>query len=772
MKRSILLLVLSGVSLLLNAQNLTGKLMDENNHPVPYANVILLSLPDSTFLQGAISDEQGVFSLPVTDNTPKILHISCIGYKKLIRPCTDGALGTLTLPDDAVTLNETVITARRPVYRLKGNNLTTTVQNTLLSTLGTGNDVLKRIPGIRMDREKNVEVFGKGTPLIYINGRPVRDNSELEQLNSNDIEKVELITNPGAEYDAEVKSVLRIKTVRPVGEGVGGFVRANAEYASAVAHTETVNLNYRNKGWDIFGQLMSTDTYLNQKENIELEVNGTEHWYLSNPTKIEGKHVRGLAVQGGINYTVNENHALGVSYQLQRLPYSGTLDAIQNFTVMRNETFFDRIEADFSLQKRKTTHKINFYYSGKINGKLGIDFNADYLSGSNCDKIINHELSEEQEDRTVNSLGKADYDVYAGKLVFSYPLGKGHLNFGGEGSRTNHHDTYRNEQEIVPSNKNETNETKVAAFLTYRTELNILALNAGLRYEYISFNYYENHEKQPDQCRTYTNVYPTLSLSLPTGSVRHSLSYTIKTKRPRYEQLNGNIQYSNRYMYKQGNPMLRAEILHDITYQSGYRFLNASISYQYIKNYISSVRDLYTDDGSVSISRDINTDKNQRLNILLSASPEIGFWHPSFSVYFTQQFFRSEFRQTMRSFNNPIAYFTLNNDLILPGNFVFSLTGDYHTTGNDGSLRILSSGTLNAGLRKSLLNERLQINLNGNDLLHTFRRGGIRYNPSGKHTYTDTYNSRSVSLSVLYRFNATRSKYKGTGAANDEIKRL
>lgn len=772
MKRSILLLVLSGVSLLLNAQSLTGKLIDENNQPVAYANVVLLSLPDSTFLQGAISDEQGAFSLPATNNAPKILQISCIGYKKLTHSCTSGALGTLSLPSDAVTLNETVITARRPVYRLKGNNLTTTVQNTLLSTLGTGNDVLKRIPGIRMDQEKNVEVFGKGTPLIYINGRLLRDNSELDQLNSNDIEKVELITNPGAEYDAEVKSVLRIKTVKPVGEGLGGFIRANAEYASAAAHTEMVNLNYRKKGWDIFGQLMSTDTYLNQKEDIELEVNGTEHWYLNNLTKANGKHIRSLAAQGGINYAINENHALGANYQLQRFPYSGTVNAIQDFTVMRNGIFFDRIEANFSLRRRKTTHKINFYYSGKINSKLSVDFNADYLSGNGSDKIINHELSEEQEDRTVNSFGKADYDLYAGKLVFSYPLGKGHLNFGGEGSRTNHYDTYRNEQKIVPSNENETNETKLAGFLAYQIELGKLSLNAGLRYEHTSFEYYENNEKQPDQCRTYNNVYPNLSLSLPTGNLRHSLSYTVKTMRPRYEQLNGNVQYSNRYMYKQGNPMLRPETQHDVTYQLGYRFLNASVSYQYIKNYISSVRNLYTDDGSISISHDINADKNQRLNILLSASPEIGFWHPSFSIYFTQQFFQWEVQQEVRSFNNPITYFTLNNDFTLPGSFVFSLTGDYHTAGSDGPIQVFSSGALNVGLRKSWLNERLQVNLDGRDLLHTFRQGGIKYSPCGKHVYSDTYNSRSVSLSVLYRFNATRSKYKGTGAANDEIKRL
>lgn len=772
MKKSILFLLLTGLSTLLNAQNLTGKLIDENNQAVAYANLILLSLPDSIFLQGTISDEEGNFSLPATDNTPKVLQISCIGYKKLTRPCTNGSLETISLPSDAITLNETVITARRPVYRLKGNSLTTTVQHTLLSTLGTGNDVLKRIPGIRMDNEKNVEVFGKGTPLIYLNGRQVRDTSELDQLNSNDIEKIELITNPGAEYDAEVKAVLRIKTIKPVGEGLGGFVRAGADYASAATHTEMANLNYRKGGWDLFGQIMHADTHAEQKEDIELEVTGTERWHLNNRTEMKGKHFRGIAVQGGMNYTFNENHALGANYQLQRFPYTGTADARQAFEVVRNGAFYDRINAGFSMQKRKTVHKVNLYYSGKINEKLSIDLNADYLSGKSSDKVSNHEISEKQEDRQVNSLGKADYDLYAGKLIFSYPLGKGRLSWGGEANRTNHHDTYRNEQEIVPSNENETNETKFAGFLSYQAELGKLTLNAGLRYEHTRFDYFENGQKQSDQSRTYNNLYPSLSLSMPAGKSHHSLSYAVKTLRPRYEQLNGNVQYSNRYMYKQGNPLLRPEIQHDVTYQFGYRFLNLSVSYQYIKNYISTVRELYADDGSISITRDRNADKNQRLNMMLSVSPEISWWHPSFNLYYTQQFFKAEFQQGMISFNNPVAYLTLNNDFTLPAGFIFSLTGDYHTAGNEGPVQILSSGTLNMGLRKSWMDGRLQINLDGSDLLDTSRRGGIRYSLSCKHAYTDTFNSRSISLSVLYRFNATRSKYKGTGATNDEIRRL
>ena len=253
MRKLILLLGLVLQVIIINAQRISGSLVDEKGNPVSFANVVLLSSKDSSFIQGTITDEQGLFSFDNAENNEKILQVSYIGYKSLSYHVTVGKLATLVLQSDAVMLGETVITGHLPTYSMKGNNLTTNVENTLLSNIGTGVDVLKRIPGLRIDPEKKIEVFGKGVPLIYINGRLIRDNSELEQLSSKDIAKVELITNPGAEYDAEVKAVLKIKTLKPVGEGLGGYVRLVESKSRYWEHTQQANLNYRKGGLDLFG---------------------------------------------------------------------------------------------------------------------------------------------------------------------------------------------------------------------------------------------------------------------------------------------------------------------------------------------------------------------------------------------------------------------------------------------------------------------------------------------------------------------------------------
>lgn len=143
-----------------------------------------------------------------------------MGYKPTCKDCIGENVGVITMEEDSKMLGEVVVKSSRPVTAIKGNALVTTVANTQLSHAGTANDVLRQVPMVT-GRDGNFEVFGKGTPLIYINGRVVQDKNELVQLNSQDIKNVEVITNPGAKYDASVKSVIRIRTKPSQGEALG-----------------------------------------------------------------------------------------------------------------------------------------------------------------------------------------------------------------------------------------------------------------------------------------------------------------------------------------------------------------------------------------------------------------------------------------------------------------------------------------------------------------------------------------------------------------------
>lgn len=134
------------------AQQLSGKLIDENSQPLPYANVVLLSLPDSAFVSGTISGDDGSFTLEATSEN-QIVKISSIGYRTVCKPVSPANLGIVQLVSDAQMLGEVVVKGNLPVTRMKGDAMVTSVENSVLSKVGSANDVLTKIPGITKNRK-------------------------------------------------------------------------------------------------------------------------------------------------------------------------------------------------------------------------------------------------------------------------------------------------------------------------------------------------------------------------------------------------------------------------------------------------------------------------------------------------------------------------------------------------------------------------------------------------------------------------------------------
>ena len=175
------------------ANQITGLVVDETGEPVPFANVVQLALPDSAFINGASTGVNGRFSLERKSHNPVLLEITYLGYERLHAEVTDNNLGTIRLQPQSTQLGEVVIQGNLPSIRIVNDALVTTIQNTVLSKSGTGNDVLKRLPLLTGDNGI-FSVFGKGQAKIYINKREMRDASELDILNSADIRSVEIVT--------------------------------------------------------------------------------------------------------------------------------------------------------------------------------------------------------------------------------------------------------------------------------------------------------------------------------------------------------------------------------------------------------------------------------------------------------------------------------------------------------------------------------------------------------------------------------------------------
>ena len=754
----------------LSAQSVRGKLIDENSHPLPYANVVLLSLPDSAFVSGTVSGEDGTFIIDAASEN-RIVKISSIGYKTVYKPVSPANIGIVQLVSDAQMLGEVVVKGNLPVTRMKGDAMVTSVENSVLSKVGSANDVLTKIPGITKKQDA-FEVFGKGTPLIYINGRKLHDLSELEQLNSDDIKSVEVIRNPGSRYDATVKAVVRIKTVKRQGDGFGFNLRSSYYQSDNTDLIEQANFNYRHNNLDIFGSV-----YYNQMESwqdftLQLEERGTKVW--NHDMKSYGEfYSKMLSGNIGFNYQLNDNHAFGMKYKSGKtLNERNPLSKETNINV--DNVFYDNIKVNScDNYYYDPDHELNAYYNGQFDD-VNIDFNADYLQNGKSSNSVFQEISQTSENRDVHSVNNVKNRLVAGKLTLSLPLGGGTFAVGSEVTYTHRNDDYLNEENYVPTSYSKIEELNATGYAEYNRSFPWGDWSLGLRYEHVKFDYYEDGKHIDEQSRTFDNFFPNISFSTQLGKVQAQLSYTAKTQRPTYSELSNNVFYSDRFTLQKGNPTLRPTIIHDLTLSGAWRFLQMSLSYSQTKDWILNWGELVNEDASLTMLSKRNWDKSiPMFTAFLSASPKIGCWSPMMSVGMQKQWLSVDYFKETKSLDHPLFIASFSNTWELPLGFMIGLDSYIQSAGATQNIYSEKpNGYVNVSVRKSFLNDALSVELRGNDIFKTNRISYSMYSGDYYLYQKSTWDRQEFAVTVRYKFNTAKSKYKGTGAGDSQKSRM
>ena len=469
-------LLLAALSFTAHGQNLQGKVVDENDEPLAYANV-MLQKADSTYLSGTMTDTLGMFIL-TPDPAASMLHVSFIGYETYLAPVKGTDFGTIKMSPDTEMLGKAVVKGYLPKTVIKGDAFVPPVENSILAEAGSAGDVLKKLPGV-VTKDGGYEVIGKGTPIIYINGRLLRDNSELEQLSSREIKSVDVVQNPGARYDATVKAVIRIQTIKRVGDGFGFDVSSKWAQSKYTNLNEVVNMNYRHNGLDIFGSLAYTDAGSFQDTDLYQTLQSSQLLETQQEGYLEGRAQR-LTPTLGLNWQIKGYHSVGVRYRPDiSLGSSSTQDIRTGATLdgmLDDETNTTALKHSDPSMK----HELNMYYNGTA-GKLNIDFNADFHdSRSNVFETYN-EASQYQDDRILNTTSNTHNRLYASKLTLIYPLFGGILTAGSEFSHSMRDDEYINREGYVPNAHTTINESETSAYAEYAYALPFGSLTAGVR---------------------------------------------------------------------------------------------------------------------------------------------------------------------------------------------------------------------------------------------------------------------------------------------------
>ena len=770
MKYIILISVFLGMHLSVNGQSFfTGRVIDELSQPMPFVNVVLLNCVDSAFIQGAVTKDDGTFTIE-TDRNDGLLKVSSVGYQTKYIQAKQGNVGDIQMLPDEQTLGEVVVKGHVPSYRMTTEGIQTNVENTVLSKLGTGEDVLSHVPGITK-KDGAFEVFGKGAPLIYINGRLMRDASELDQLKSESIKSIELITNPGAKYDASVKAVVRIRTKMPQGEGFGFDLRSSYYQSENTDLVEQLNWNYRRNSIDVFGMFYYGLNNIHYESNTTTLVEADTLWRQKFYQQSDYKR-QSLTITAGTNYALDDNNSIGFKYTLKLRPDTKS-NPYSCSVITADDRMYDRLENIVNgIQTYRPNHLLNIYYSGKI-GKVDIDFNTDYLKNQSSNSVVYDERSTDRQNRIVHSRNNERNEMLASKLTMDYPLLGGDMTFGAEYTHTTRNDDYINPEQYVPTSFAQLKESHITPFVEYARQISCFQFTAGLRYEWVDFDYYENNRHLDLQSRSFGNLFPSLSIGTQIGKMQMQLGYTAKTSRPTYQQLSNNVSYGNRFLMQSGNPLLSHEYINDLSMMGVWKFLQFAIGYSDRRDAIIYWAEQETGNSAVTRITQTNIPSLKSLSAQIAIAPKFGLWSPELSIGMQKQWLTLHTDVGNYRMNDPIFQFSFDNVLDFGHGWVASADAYLTTKGNQENFySSRNNGALNVSLTKSLMNDRLSIRIQGNDLFHTEKQGMLMYAGQMQSEQTSWSDSREFVLTLRYKFNTTRSKYKGTGAGNDEKNRL
>ena len=771
--------VMMSLTVQAKTQDVGGRVIDAKGEPLPFVSVALLTA-DSTYIQGATSDVNGCFQIKTTE-TCCILRFSYIGYKTQYVDVNGSEIGAVQIEPDQTMLSEITVKGQMPKTKLTGNSMLTTIQGTVLGLSGTAMEMLAKVPGMMMKGD-DLEVLGKGTPIFYINGRKMKDKDELKRLRSEEIHSVEVITNPGAEYDATVPAVVRIKTIRREGDGFGFDVSAannqNLIFGFS-APSSTLNLHYRHDKIDLFGMVgywkWNTPNDLHITQSTFLKADGGIKNILQESHANNYWHGQGMNYNLGFNWQFNEHHSAGARIERQ--------DQFKTYNDMWVDTENNIYGRDLSHQNNHRHYPYcwqgNAYYNGQV-GKLNIDLNVDFVtekenSQNHIDVIMPNSQVMEQTSHSSSRL-------WATKLVLTHPVWKGQLQVGTELSFVKRQSGSSITNYPLPSNDSEVDEKNMAAFVSYNANLQTWGMvNAGLRYEHVGFDYTDCLDANKNMSRYQDELFPSMSWIRQFGPVQASLSYAIKTIRPNYSSLNDYIIYLNSFTLQQGDSKLKNATMQEVSINARWKWINVFAAYERRDNTITQIPMAYGDGGIMLLKEANLPDPVRNLAIFVSANPTFGVYNPSWTIggqkYWNTMTFedpRTATGKTSVTFTKPIFFFNLNNAFRLKYRWQLEANANIMTKGDILNYRMVSpSCNLSFVVQKCWLkHDALCLRVSINDVLQRSVQDVALDTGFFNSVQKTRSRNHRLDISIRYAFNASKSKYKGTGAGKAEQERM
>ena len=668
-------------------------------------------------------------------------------------------------PTDSLTLQlqEVIVSANQPATRLEGSTLVSTIPGSKLENLGTALDVLGQLPMLQVE-DNAVSVIGKGSPEIYIDGRPMRDADELQQLRSDNIRKVEVLMAPGAMYSSDTQAVIKITTRHRFVDGLSVTDMAQVKRTRRWSAYDYLDLNYRRGAWDFYvsGTINRNNSQIKGSTTNTFEYDGKETIIGSSQNNTVPTTTG--VVKGGFNYAKGDQ-SFGAYYRFN--PERG--DFSNNGT--------EWMDAETPLVRKITkgirahSHLGSLYYDNTFGGKYNLHFDGDYRWSRTKDDVATTYPSEDSDN--VYSNDKRTSSLWAGKLYLTFPLAKGQFTVGTQDSYTHTTLDFRmlnpEVNEYIPSSLTDARQTSLAAFASWAATFGKFNLSAGLRYEYVDYLFKVNGKKDEDVSRTDNLLTPDISLGYWFNDRSMlSLTYKMATVKPPYSQLTGSLSYVGQHEIEGGNPALKDEHQHDVQFFGMWGDFMLQADYTRSLDSYAFVKRIYEAPTLQLLMQPVNANLSSA-SLYLVWTRSIKAWQPNVTLGVYKQWLDI----AGSTHNKPLWSYYFNNVITLPMDFSLTANVRGQSCGDMLTNRFGASWfVMDASVSKSFFDKALQIKLSATDIFNT-RNNNWSMTTYGIHVDSHkSYDTRGISLDITYRFRPVKDKYKGQSAAPSELNRL
>lgn len=797
---SLMLLILASTAYSQNGE-ISGKVTEDTDAELPFAAVILHSAADSTMANSTITSETGDFVLTNVPAGEYFLEVTMVGFAANRTEVFTLAAGekkqmpATVMASKAAELAEFAVVEERALIEVQPDKTVFNVDKTINATGSNGMELLRKAPGVMVDNNDNIKLAGKEGVQIWIDGKPsmiegVDLVNFLKTLNSNEIDAIEIITNPSSKYDAEGNAgIINIKLKRAAGTGTNASLTIGSSYGKNLRSNAGVSLTHRGKKVNAYASynhnLSDYETY----QNISRQQSGNTY----ETRAINGDTDNSGSMRAGLDYKLNKKSTIGFNVRggAGNGKWYNTSKTLGTPDTLTSPNFVLAATNDIDGESQNLYANTNYRFDNGSGATWSVDLDYGYYSREALSFQPNYYLSVNEQDtllvNTYTNSSPTQVDFYTAQIDREQPFANGVLSIGAKAAYVETDNSYLfyqligNEEvlDIYRSNDFQYTENVNAGYINYKRSGDKWSWQLGLRVEQtnsigdLTSQIEINDEKVE---RTYLDWFPSGGVSYNMNEKNmFQLTASRRIDRPNYQSLNPFEFKLDELAFEKGNPFLNPQYTTSVGLTHTYKYtLTTSLQYSHVNDFFTDVFD--TLNQSASFKTVGNYTKQDIVTLDVSYPFALAKW---WTVYLkttgTYQHSILDFKDDVSEHSVVTGFVFMQNQFQINKKLTAEVSGWYSSPSIwNGYSRIESIGSVDLGLQARILKNRGTLRLNFNDIFLTNK---WRLNSDLQHLAlwgNGGQESRRVGLTFTYLFGndqvkQLRERVTGSKEATDRI---